>query len=98
MITWSSKRQNVVALSSTEADFAATVSAAQEIMCLRAFLGSLGHEQKQPTELRCDNQSAISLAKNPVLHSRTRHVDVKFHFIRKSVEDGHIVLNYNPTA
>lgn len=94
MITWSSKKQSVVALSSTEAEYAATVSAAQEIMYLRALLKPLGHEQMEPILLHCDNQSAILLAKNPVMHSRTRHVDVKLHFIRKIVEDGHVALTY----
>lgn len=96
--TWASKKQSVVALSSTEAEYTSAVSAVQEIMHMRALLDSVGHPQTSATVLSCDNQSAISLAKNPVMHGRTRHIDVKLHFIRKAIEDGEVSIEYIPTA
>lgn len=87
-----------MALSSTEAKYSAAVSATQEVMHTRSLLESLGHKQEGPTVLRCDNQSAIAIAKNPVMHSRTRHIDVKLHFIRKAIEDNHVKVEYVATA
>lgn len=94
MGAWSSKKQATVALSSTEAEYAAVTSATQEVFHLRALLKSVGYEQSSPTMIHCDNQSTMALAKNPVLHARTRHVEVRMHFVRDTVEEKVIQLKY----
>lgn len=98
VFTWASKKQSVMALSSTEAEYTSTICAVHEIMHMRSLLASLDYPQQEATVLNCDNQSAILLAKNLVMHGRTRHIDVKLHFIRKVIEDGEIKIEYVSTA
>lgn len=93
-LTWMSKKQVVVALSSTEAEYTALTAPSQETMYNRSFMQSIGYPQKEATVLRCDNQSALALAKNPIHHARTRHIDVKQHFIRQAVTNGHVKFEY----
>jgi len=52
------------------------------------------HEQKGPTKLMCDNKSAIALAKNPVFHGRSKHIDIKYHYIRELIKEGEIELDF----
>ena len=95
-ISWRSKRQEIVALSSTEAEYIALSFAAQELMWLRSFLKDLGYEQ-QSNLLYEDNQGAIALSKNPENHSRTKHIDVRYHFVRDLVNKTKIQIQYCPT-
>ena len=85
LITWSSKKQSIVALSSTEAEYVAITSASTQDLWLRKILEEIGEKQIQPRVIYCDNVSAINLAKNLVHHSRTKHFDMKYHFIRDLV-------------
>jgi hypothetical protein len=96
-ISWSSKRQQTIALSSTEAEYMAASSAAQEVMYLRALLLSLRHKQDGPTILYQDNQGAIAIGKDFVSNRRTKHIDIKYHYIRERVEKGDIQLQYLST-
>ena len=80
-VSWTSKLQKVVALSTTEAEYVAVTEAAKEMVWLQNFLSELGKEQSNG-ELYSDSQSAIHLAKNPAFHSRTKHIELKYHFIR----------------
>lgn len=97
-VTWNSKRQVTVALSSTEAEYMAVSSATRELVWLRRLLSELGVAQTVPTVLYGDNQGAIALAKNPVAHARTKHIDVQHHFIRQQVACDAVTLQYCPTA
>jgi hypothetical protein len=97
VVTWSSKRQPIVALSSTEAEYIAAAHAAKEIYWLRAFLGEIGRDMAQPTIFRCDNQSTIAICRDNKFHARTKHIDIRYHFVREAVEAGHIVAHYIPT-
>lgn len=97
-ISWSSKLQTAPALSSTEAEYMACTRAAQEAIWLRQLLEQLGFKQTSPTKLWGDNQGAIALAKNPQEHPRTKHIALRYHFIRFAVSDGHIILDYIPTT
>ena len=72
-------------------------SASTQALWLRKVLKEIGEEQTQETIIFCDNQSAIKLAHNPIHHSRTKHFDLKTHFIRDLVEKGLIKLRYCPT-
>ncbi|KAJ7533740.1 hypothetical protein O6H91_13G062100 [Diphasiastrum complanatum] len=80
---WSSKKQSTIALSTTEAEYKAMFSAAQEAIWLRQILEEIGMRQKNPTTLHSDNQSEIQLAKNLVFHARTKHIEIQYHFIRE---------------
>lgn len=98
-ITWESRKQQTVALSSTEAEYMALSSASKEAVYLRRFIQELGFPElvDAPTELNGDNLSALQLVKNPVYHSRTKHIDVRVHFIREIFGKHSIDLKYVPT-
>jgi hypothetical protein len=97
-ISWSSKKQSSVALSSTEAEYIAGAHAAKELVWLRRLLSELGLELNAATTLLMDNQSAMTIARNPEFHDRTKHIEVRYHFLRLKVEDGELVLAYVPTG
>ncbi len=96
-ISWSSKKQGAVALSSTESEYIAGAHAAKEAIWLRQLLSNLGYGTHLPTLLRIDNQSAITIAKNPEFHDRTKHIDIRYHYLRQKYESGEIALDYTPT-
>ena len=96
-VSWQSKKQDSVALSSTEAEYMAVSSATREALCISTFLNELTIIPNQSIPLLIDNQSAISLAKNAVFHSLTKHIAIRYHFIHKRVESGEIKLEYIPT-
>lgn len=112
-ITWQSKRQPTVAKSSTESEYISLSIGASEAVWLRRLLTELDFPSDTssssespphptidtipPLSIYCDNQSALKLAKNPVFHARTKHIEVHFHFIREYVLRGDIHLHYIPT-
>lgn len=97
-IGWSSKLQKMVALSTTESEYIGLSLAGQHLMWLRTFFEELGHEQKKPTPLNCDNQAAIILTRDPQFRSRTKHIARKYHFVRDDVVGtGKAVLRYVST-
>ena len=86
-----------MALSSTEAEYVSLSLATQEVIWLRRLLKGMGFAQEHPTTIFEDNQGAIELAKNPSHHSRTKHIDIKFHHVRNAVAAKTIQLYYCPT-
>ena len=90
--TWTSKKQAIVTLSSCEAEYVAASSAVCQGIWLRNVLKYLGFQQENPTEVYIDNRSAIALAKNPVYHDRSKHIDTRFHFIREHVKNQEVEL------
>ena len=97
LVTWRSKKQNVVARSSAEAEFRAVAQGICEGLWLRRLLEELHAELELPIKLYCDNKAAISISLNPVQHDRTKHVEVDRHFIKEKVEEGTICMPYVPT-
>ncbi|CDO78191.1 hypothetical protein BN946_scf184635.g1 [Trametes cinnabarina] len=97
VIAWSSKKQAVVALSSTEAEYMAISYAARQAIWMRSMLAELTFVQERATKLRADNQSAIALSKDNVYHARSKHIDIQHHFIRECIESDTIALSYVPT-
>jgi transposase InsO family protein len=98
-ISWRSKKQRTVALSSTEAEYMALSEATQEAVWLKVFLCELGEmKSDDPVKIYEDNQGSIALAKNPEFHKRTKHIDIRYHFVREKVEDGQVVLQYVSTT
>ena len=98
-IVWRSKRQVTVTLSSVESEYMIVTEAAKELKWICQFLMELGYDvDDSATVLKSDNQGAIALAKNPIDHSRTKHIALHHHFIRDAIEDKIIWLEYIPTT
>ena len=97
-ISWSSRLQTIVALSTTEAEFVAAVSAGQEILWLRNLLSEFGYEHSSASKLRIDNLSALSVAKNPEHHGRMKHLDLRFYWLRDEVAKGRIEVVHLRTS
>ncbi len=89
-VSWSSKRQEIISLSTTESEYVAAAHASKEAMWLRQFIGQVFKPFTTPTTLFCDNQSAIALTKDHQYHARTKHIDIRFHFLRWITEKGDI--------
>ena len=93
LVSWSSKKQNSVALSTSEAEYVASGACCAQLLWMKQTLRDYGYEfTKIP--LLCDNESAIKLAKNPVHHSRTKHIEIRHHFLRDHQLKGDIVLRH----
>ena len=95
-VSWESRKQSLVALSSTEAEYIGLTEAAKEATFLRNFLGEYV-EFQEPMILYNDNQSAQKLSSNPVFHKRTKHIDIKYHFVREVLQNGVVKIEYLPT-
>ena len=98
MVTWRSKKQNVVARSSAEAEFRSVAHGICEVLWIRRLLEELKISNQLPMRVYCDNKAAISIAHNPVLHDRTKHVEIDKHFIKEKLEEGLICMPYMPTT
>ncbi|CAI0435035.1 unnamed protein product [Linum tenue] len=96
LVSWFCKKQGAVALSTAEAEYIAAGSSCAQLLWLKSQLNDYGLKVSS-VPLYCDNTSAICMTKNPVQHSRTKHIDIKYHFIRELVKDGHISLHHIPT-
>ena len=90
-VSWCSRLQRIVALSTTEAEYISATEASKEAIWLARLCSEFGLPDKAPV-LGCDSQSAICLAKNAMFHARTKHIDVRYHFIREVLEDGLVTL------
>jgi hypothetical protein len=96
-VSWRSKRQTTVSLSTTEAEFVASVEAGKEIKWMRNLLMEMGFPISGPSLLLIDNQSALQVAKNPEHHGRMKHLDLCFYWLRDEVGKGYIQIEYVPT-
>jgi hypothetical protein len=97
-ISWLSKSQKSVACSSCEAEYIALSSAAQEGVYLLHLLQEMDINVKTPIVIAQDNQGSIAMAENPVHHSKAKHIDIRYHFVRELVEDNKIKLQYVRSA
>ena len=93
-ISWSSKKQELVTLSTAEAEYVAATHAAKEAIWLRKLLGEIMPNLTAPTPFYCDNQAALKLATEDNYHARTKHIDVRYHFIRQTAASRAIKLLY----
>ena len=96
-ISWNSKKQPTVALSTTEAEYMAATHATKEAIWLHKLFKDIGFSQDGPMTIFSDNQSCISLSRNPTFHARTKHVEIQHHFVRKKIENGEIDLVFRGT-
>eukprot|EP00253_Pinus_taeda_P027400 PITA_27400 len=97
VVSWFSRKQQSVALSSADAEYMATSLASCEAIKLRKMLFGLFGQPLRPSMIYCDNQSCIKLTENPVFHDRSKHIGIKYHFIRDYVQKGAVKLEYIPT-
>ena len=93
-VAWSSKKQPIVTLSTTEAEYVAATACACQSIWMREVLNSIEEDLCKCVTVFCDNSSSIKLSKNPVFHGRTKHINVKFHFIRDLIKKGDVELMY----
>ena len=91
-ISWQSRQQVSVALSSMEAEHMAACAAAQEALWLRMLLADLGVDITNPVSLKEDNQAAIASSKNPDDHKRSKHIDIRYHFVREKIAAGELIV------
>ena len=96
LILWYSKKQNSVALSTAKVEYIVAGAYCSQILWIAQQLRDLGVDIKG-IPIKCDNTSAICITKNPVQHSRTKHIEVRYHFIRDHVEKVNITLSFIPT-
>jgi hypothetical protein len=86
LLSWHSKKQQVVALSSTEAEYVAAATATKELVWLQVLLSEIGYSIQMPCTIFSDNQSSIALSKNPRFHERSKHIKIKYHFLKEKVK------------
>lgn len=91
-VSWMSKKQPIVALSTTEAEFVAVAACACQFVWMRQVLKNLNHNLEGGTTVMCDSGSTIKIFKNPVMHGRCKHIRVRFHFLRDLARDGEVEL------
>jgi transposase InsO family protein len=96
-VSWQSKKQPTVALSSVEAEYMAATQAAREALWWQKLLHEIGVARHPTTVIHSDSQGSIALSKNPEHHARSKHIDIRHHFIREQVVANHISLQYLPT-
>lgn len=96
LISWATKKQNSVALSTAEAEYVAVASCCAHLLWIKQQLEDYG-VVTECIPIMCDNISALNMAKNPVHHKRTKHIDVRHHFLRDNVEKGNISVNFCKT-
>ena len=96
LISWGSKKQNSVALSTAEAEYVAAASCCARLLWIKQQLSDFGLSIER-VPIFCDNTSAIYIAKNPVQHKRTKHIDIRHHFLRDNVENKRISIQFCAT-
>ncbi|KAI3771213.1 hypothetical protein L6452_02372 [Arctium lappa] len=96
VVSWSSKKQNCVSTSTAEAEYVAAASCCSQVLWMKTQLRDYG-QQIDRIPILCDSKSAIAISANPVQHSKTKHIDVRYHFLKDHVEKGTIEMYFVPT-
>jgi hypothetical protein len=94
MTSWQSRKQSSIALSTAKAEYIAACSASGEAIWLRKLLTGLFNLEMEATMILCDNQSCIKMTENPVFHDKTKHIEIRYHYIRDMVQKGAVKLQY----
>ena len=97
MISWMSRKQDTIALSSVEAKYNATCEVSREVVWLRKLLSDLFEGPMDPTVIHCDNTSCIRLSEDPIFHTKSKDIYNKYCYIQKLVQDGVVQLQYIST-
>ena len=96
LVSWHCKKQHSIALSTAEAEYIAAGLSVAQILWMQNTLKDYGYIFSK-TPLYCDSTSAVNISKNPILHSRTKHIEIKYHFIREQVQIGKVDVQYIST-
>jgi hypothetical protein len=94
LISWASKKQPIVSISSAEVEYVVATSASFQAVWMRRLLKDMSQTENDSTPIFCDNTSAIALSKNHVFHKKSKHIDTRFHFIHELVNNGDITLQF----
>ena len=94
LVSWTSKKKNCTSQSSKEAKYVVAVVNYSNIVWFKKLLEEMKVEIKEPVVMFCDNTTAINISKNPLMHSKTNHIAIKYHFVRELVHDKEIILEY----
>ena len=97
LVPWFSKKQGSIALSTAEAKYVAAASCCTQLLWMMQALQDIQITCTPPISILCDNTSAISISKNPVMHSKTKHIPIKYHFLREQVLEKKVKLEYVPS-
>ena len=97
MVSWSSRKRGLVALSTIEVEYISASDASREAIWLRKLLSDLFDSSLEPVVIHCDNQSCVKLSENPVFHDRSKHIEIRYHYVRNMVQRRAISLRYIPT-
>eukprot|EP00253_Pinus_taeda_P030743 PITA_30743 len=97
LISWFSKKQSSIALSTTEVEYAAAASCCTQFLWMMQTLQDFQITCTPPISILCDNTSVINISKNPVMHSKTKHIPIKYHFLREQVLEQKVKLEYVPS-
>ena len=97
LVAWMSKNQGSISLSTTEAEYIAATTCCTQVLWMIQNLAYLEVKYTESILIHCDNTSAISVSKNPVLHSNTKHIPIKYHFLREQVTNIVVQLNFIPS-
>jgi hypothetical protein len=98
LVAWLSKKQGSISLSTTEEEYIAAATCCTQILWMVQTLADLKVTYTDPIPIHYDNTSAISVSKNPILHSKTKHIPIKYHFLREQVTNIIVQLNYIPST
>ena len=96
-ISWLSKRQTTVALSTAESEYIALYESTKETVWLRQLYNDINQPTDNPTMIKVDNQSAAAIANNAKSSKRIKHMDIKYHYVREAITDNRVTTDYCPT-
>jgi hypothetical protein len=97
LVSWFSKKHSSIVLSTTEAEYVAATSCCTQLLWMMQTLQDFQITCTTPISILCDNTSAISISKNPFMHSKTKHIQIKYHFLREQVTEKKVKLEYVPS-
>ena len=92
MVSWKTKKQVTISISSVEVEYRALTSTTNELTWIRQLLKDFQVDVSSPALLFCDNQATIHIASNPIFHERTKHIEIDYHFVRDKITKGFIKL------
>jgi hypothetical protein len=98
MISWSNRKHGSIAQRTAEVEYIAASGASRETVWLRKLLSDLFSAEPEPTIIHCDNQSCIKLSENPVFHDRSKHIEMRYHYVRDMVQKNILSIQYVPMA
>jgi hypothetical protein len=94
LVSWISKKQSSISLSTAEAEYIAATTCCTKVLWMKQTLTDIQVEYDEPIPIYCDNTSVISISKNPVMHSKLKHISIKYHFLREQVTEKNIRVEY----